>query len=99
MQSLATNGIAETLAGCCDCAYVPYCGADPVRNYATQKDEYWNRPSSSFCQKNKAIFDILFEIWENADSQLKAILWSWLRDCSPKEIDLNACPSTRIQNA
>ena len=99
MQSLATNGIAETLAGCCDCAYVPYCGADPVRNYATQKDEYGNRPSSSFCQKNKAIFDILFEIWENADSQLKAILWSWLRDCSPKEIDLNACPSTRIQNA
>ena len=89
IQNLAANGIAETLAGCSECAYVPYCGADPVRNYATQKDDYGNRPNSTFCQKHKALFDHLFELWGNADPQLKAILWSWILDCSPNEINLN----------
>lgn len=91
MQNLAVNGIAETLAGCSDCAFVPYCGADPVRHYATQKDDYGNRPASTFCQKNRAIFDYLFDLWEAADPQLKAIFWSWIRDCSPSEINLNEC--------
>ena len=99
MQNLAVNGIAETMAGCSDCAYVPYCGADPVRHYATQKDDYGNRPASTFCQKNKAIFDHLFGLWENADPQLKAIFWSWIRDCSPTEIDLNECQDMRKENA
>lgn len=91
MQNLAVNGVAETLAGCSDCAFVPYCGADPVRHYATQKDDYGNRPASTFCQKNRAIFDYLFDLWEAADPQLKAIFWSWIRDCSPSEINLNEC--------
>ena len=99
MQNLAVNGIAETLAGCSDCAYVPYCGADPVRHYATQEDDYGNRPTSTFCRKNKAIFDYLFDLWENADPQLKAIFWSWIRDCSPKEIDLNECRNRGGENA
>ncbi len=99
MQNLAVHGIAETLAGCSDCAYVPYCGADPVRHYATQKDDYGNRPGSTFCQKNKAIFDHLFDLWENADQQLKAIFWSWIRDCSPAEIDLSERQETRNENA
>ena len=99
MQNLAVNGIAETLAGCSDCVYVLYCGADPVRHYATQKDDYGNRTTRTFCQKNRAIFEYLFDLWENADSQLKAIFWSWIRDCSPREIDLNECQHMRNENA
>lgn len=52
----------ECLAGCSECAFQVYCGADPVRNYSTQGDMYGLRPSSSFCKKNKMIFEYLIEL-------------------------------------
>ena len=33
---IAESWSNESLAGCSDCAFQPYCGADPVLNYATQ---------------------------------------------------------------
>lgn len=88
MQRLIDHGIAECLSGCSDCAYVPYCGADPVRHYATQRDSYGNRPSSDFCKKNRGILDFLLNFLENADEEVKTILWSWIRDCSINEVSL-----------
>lgn len=89
MQSLATNGVAECLAGCQDCAFVPYCGADPVRHYATQHDAYGHRPSSSFCQKNKAIFEFLFDKLQSMDMNEEEIIWTWLRNCAREDVVLN----------
>lgn len=54
-QDLAQIWGTEFIAGCADCAFQSYCGADPVRNYSTQKDSYGFRPTSSFCKKHKAI--------------------------------------------
>lgn len=88
MQLLATNGVAECLAGCSDCVYVPYCGADPVRHYATQRDAYGHRPSSSFCEKNRKIFDFLFEVIANCDKETENILWSWVRRVPVKDVEL-----------
>ena len=85
MQLLASTGTAETLAGCTDCAYVPYCGADPVRHYATQGDAYGNRTTSDFCKKNKAILDLIFEKIFSEDPIVMAIFWSWVRDCPLEE--------------
>lgn len=99
MQSLAANGVAECLAGCSDCAFVPYCGADPVRHYATQHDAYGHRPSSSFCQKNKAIFEFLFDELQTMDDETEEILWTWLRNCAREDVsctdmgDEDACAS------
>lgn len=90
MQTLAANGVAECLAGCSDCAFVPYCGADPVRHYATQHDIYGHRPSSSFCQKNKAIFEFLFEELQTMDETTEEILWTWLRSCGREEVSCTA---------
>jgi sarcosine oxidase delta subunit len=89
MQSLAANGVAECLAGCQDCAFVPYCGADPVRHYATQHDAYGHRPSSSFCQKNKAIFEFLFDKLQSMDMNEEEIIWTWLRNCAREDVVLN----------
>lgn len=86
MQALAANGVAECLAGCSDCAFVPYCGADPVRHHATQHDAYGHRPSSSFCQKNMAIFEYLFEELEKMDDEKEEILWTWLRNCGRDDV-------------
>lgn len=52
----------EALAGCADCAFNVYCGADPVRNFAVQGDIYGHRPTSSFCKKHKAIIRHIFSI-------------------------------------
>lgn len=61
---------------CSDCAFEPYCGTDPVTNYATQGDVVGHRPTSSFCSRNMHIFKLLFEILEN-EPENKKILESW----------------------
>ena len=51
MQNIALASCNEAIAGCSDCAYHIYCGADPVRNYVSQRDFYGHRPTSDFCKK------------------------------------------------
>lgn len=36
LRSLVEQSCAETLPGCSDCAFVPYCGSDPTFHWATQ---------------------------------------------------------------
>lgn len=78
MQCIAAAGVAEALPGCSDCVYVPYCGADPIRHYRTQGDLIGNRPTSTFCQKQTAIFSHIFELLADADDETMAILLSWI---------------------
>ena len=40
---------------CSDCAFEPYCGADPVYHYATTGDFVGRKPLSGFCRRNMAI--------------------------------------------
>lgn len=67
----------ETLAGCSDCAFQPYCGADPVLNYATQGDLYGFRPTNIFCKKNMEIIRFLFELMIE-DKENERIFKSWI---------------------
>ncbi|MGV0977372.1 His-Xaa-Ser system radical SAM maturase HxsB [Empedobacter falsenii] len=67
----------ESLAGCSDCAFQPYCGADPVLNYATQGDLYGFRPTSIFCKKNMEIIKFLFELMIE-DKENERIFKSWI---------------------
>lgn len=80
MQVIASATCNEALAGCADCAYHIYCGADPIRNYATQGDCYGHRPSSEFCRKNKGIIQYAFNLIAQAekDNDLNRILWAWI---------------------
>jgi His-Xaa-Ser system radical SAM maturase HxsB len=87
MQLLAAAGVAEALPGCSDCVYVPYCGADPIRHYRTQGDIIGHRSTSEFCRKQKAIFNIIFELLSGANHQTIDIFLGWLnphRSCLPK---------------
>src|SRR5260370_18084999 len=38
IRRIAASSCIESIPGCCDCAFQPFCGADPVFNYATQGD-------------------------------------------------------------
>ena len=68
----------ETIAGCSDCAFVTYCGADPVRNYSTQGDMYGFRPTSSFCKKHKQIIQHLFSLIIEREDEVLPIFKRWI---------------------
>ena len=79
MQMLASASCNESLPGCSDCAYQSYCGADPVRNHATQNDIVGNRgEGNGFCKKNMSIIKYLINLYNNADDDVNRILWSWI---------------------
>jgi radical SAM protein with 4Fe4S-binding SPASM domain len=88
MQALAAASCSESLAGCSDCAFQPYCGADPVYHYATQGDFFGHRPSSGFCKKNLAIIRCLFDLIRHGNGEIEEILWSWIHEANREEMKL-----------
>jgi His-Xaa-Ser system radical SAM maturase HxsB len=86
-RSLFTNDAAlsmfeascnQSLAGCSDCAFQSYCGADPIYHHATQGDMYGHRPTSGFCTRNMAVIKHLFSFIRDNDPETMGIFWSWL---------------------
>ena len=77
-QKLSKLWGTEFIAGCSDCAYFQYCGADPVRNYWTQGDAYGYRPSSIFCKFHRQVFDYLFELIDKDGDKYLPIFRKWI---------------------
>ena len=75
-QEIAEVWANESLAGCSECAFQQYCGADPVHNHATQGDMYGHRPTSDFCQKNMEIIRYLIELMDG-DEKIRLIFERW----------------------
>lgn len=50
---------------CHDCAFEPYCGADPVFHYAISGDYVGRKPESDFCRRNMEIFRYLIQKMES----------------------------------
>lgn len=69
----------EALAGCSNCAFRHYCGADPVRNHSTQGDMYGHRPTSLLCKKNKAIIEYLVSLIVERKDEVMPVFKSWLQ--------------------
>jgi len=70
--------MTESVPGCSDCGFQPYCGSDPVFHHATQGDRVGHKPSSAFCHKNMEITRHLIRLMEGSD-EMKSILMSWVR--------------------
>jgi His-Xaa-Ser system radical SAM maturase HxsB len=68
----------QSLAGCSDCAFQSYCGADPIYHHATQGDMYGHRPTSGFCTRNMEVIKHLFSFIEEDNRETMGIFWSWL---------------------
>lgn len=77
MQRVIASGVAESLPGCSDCAFVPLCGADPVDHYARQGDAMGHRPSSDFCAKQLGLFDLLVKQLIEGHPADRATLERW----------------------
>lgn len=78
MERLLSGAVAEALPGCSDCAYLPYCGADPIMSTATQGDPIGHRPSSSFCRRQTALFELMFRMLHERDVDTMRVLIGWL---------------------
>lgn len=70
------HSIALSAPMCSDCAFEPYCGADPVYHYATSGDFVGRKPLSGFCRRNMTIAQLLLTRYE-ADAAVRAIFLDW----------------------
>ncbi|SLM48459.1 Radical SAM protein [Nitrospira japonica] len=61
---------------CHDCAFEPYCGADPVYHYAVHGDYVGRKPESEFCKRNMEIFRYLILKMEK-DSFVNQLFTKW----------------------
>jgi uncharacterized protein len=52
---------------CSDCAFEPYCGADPVYHHATTGDYLGRKALSDFCRRNMTISRLLLDLYETND--------------------------------
>lgn len=63
---------------CSQCAFEPYCGAEPVFHHATQGDFVGHKPTSAFCNRNMAVFRrLIADLYERPD--VRRIYESWIR--------------------
>lgn len=65
---------------CHDCAFEPWCGADPVFHWRQQKDFVGNKPDSEFCQRNMHIFKGLIRRMEE-DPFVRQLFTRWANSC------------------
>lgn len=72
------SSIALSAPMCSECAFEPYCGAEPVFHHATQGDVVGHKPTSSFCNRNMAVFRRLISDLEQRPD-VRRIYESWIR--------------------
>lgn len=77
MKWLAKGAIAEMQPQCSDCAFVPYCGADPVHHAIIQGEPDASRHGSGFCEKNMALFHLLFAMLAQRDRDTMRTFTAW----------------------
>lgn len=77
VRALLEHSCLEAMPGCSDCAYAPYCGADPVFNWATQGDPVGFRPTSAFCARQMGTFRLLFDGLRGDDAFVRQLFLAW----------------------
>ena len=68
--------MTEGIPMCCDCAFQPWCGTDPVYHHRTQGDLVGHRPTSGFCARNMAAMRHLVMLLAD-DPTAARVLRSW----------------------
>ena len=74
-RAVCSSSVLETLPGCCDCVYKPYCGVCPVVNYALHGS--MTHLSREKCQIHKGILDLLFNYLYDQDPDVLEMLQEW----------------------
>ena len=75
-RACAAASNLETQPMCSQCAYKPWCGAEPVFHYEMQHSIAGQMPNSPWCGTHMGIFDILLK--RLRDPETRAILDKWM---------------------
>ncbi len=65
---------------CSDCAFEPFCGADPVYHHAVMNDFTGRKPESEFCRRNMTIFKHILKLM-HSNKETAAIFQRWANRC------------------
>jgi uncharacterized protein len=71
------ESFAASVPMCSECAFEPYCGAEPVRHHVLHGDFVGRKPLSTFCNRNMEIFRRLISLMEK-DDEIRKIFQSWI---------------------
>lgn len=77
MQELAASGVNDCLPVCSDCAFSPYCGADPIRRYQVTGSVYGHPGKDDFCLKNRGIISMIIKKFTESDDETRRLLMQW----------------------
>jgi radical SAM protein with 4Fe4S-binding SPASM domain len=70
------QSFASSAPMCSECAFEPYCGAEPVYHHGTQGDFVGKKPLSDFCRRNMAISRHLISLMRK-DATAREIFQRW----------------------
>jgi His-Xaa-Ser system radical SAM maturase HxsB len=77
-KSVCIASCTETIPGCMDCVYSPYCGTCPVYNYDKEKSLFSKMPANYKCKIYKGILDTIFnKLRENNESTMN-VFRKWI---------------------
>ncbi|HEY4244400.1 MAG TPA: His-Xaa-Ser system radical SAM maturase HxsB [Kofleriaceae bacterium] len=69
--------LPESAPMCADCAFLPFCGADPVFHAATARDPVGHKAFSAFCKKQMGVLRHVIGLLED-DAAAREILMGWV---------------------
>lgn len=72
------QSFAASVPMCSECAFEPFCGAEPIYHHAMQGDFVGKKPLSDFCARNMAIFRHLIKLMQK-DEEINEIFHRWVR--------------------
>ena len=73
VKSLAMASCLDSIPGCADCAYKPYCGTCPIYNYGEQGNIFPQNPTNDRCAIYMGIQDTLFEYLARDDERINEV--------------------------
>jgi His-Xaa-Ser system radical SAM maturase HxsB len=77
-KAMCIASCLESLPGCAQCVYMPYCGTCPVVSYAQAATLFPQRgPADPRCVINRGMLDLLFEYLRADDVRVTSLLTSW----------------------
>ena len=80
VRAMAAASYLDSVPGCSDCAYNPYCGVCPIYNYVEQGDLFGKMPGSDWCRISMGICDYLFGKLATGGDELKHLLQRWTKE-------------------
>ena len=77
VRAMQAASYLDTVPGCSDCSYNPYCGVCPIYNYIEQGDLFGKMPGSDWCRISMGVCDYLFERLAREGDEFRKLVASW----------------------